>query len=253
MTAFSDERREEIVRLVGESGRMSVKRLAELLGVTPMTIRRDLSELEREDMLRRVHGAAVLGSERGYAEKAGERRDEKRAIAERAVSLVRPGDTLFLDAGTTTYEIAQLLLDFEGLTVITNDIKIAFLLSCTEGVEVMCCGGTVQKETGSIMGMFASQLVGYVQFDRAFMGAASINAQFNVLTPTMEKATLKRTVLSNSSESYLVVDASKFNRRALMKVNGLEAYTGVITTYDFSDAELSLLDRRGVHLIGVHA
>lgn len=251
MSEFADSRKEEIVRLVAAGGRVPVQRLAELLQVSPMTIRRDLAELEDRGALTRVHGAAVLGREEGYERKAIDHVGEKRAIAAAAASLVKPGDTVFLDAGTTTFEIARLLLDVLGLTVVTDDIKIAFVLSQCSQADVMCCGGLIQPETGSVVGMFANQMLGYVQFDCAFLGVASISADFNVLTPTMEKVTLKRTVLANAERGYLVADASKFNRKALMKVNGLAAYTEVITTRSFTPEEHRRLDAMGVRVRAV--
>ena len=251
MSDFADDRREEIIRLVGESGKIQVSHLAELLQVTPTTIRRDLAELEAQGALKRTHGVASLRREEVYAEKAASNHDEKRVIAAAAAKLVKPGDTVFLDAGTTTFEIACLLIDTGGLTVITDDIKIAFLLSHCKDIEVMCCGGMVQKETGSMIGLFANQMVGYVQIDCAFIGAASINSRFNVLTPSMDKVTLKRTVLANAERSFLVADSSKFNRKALMKINNLGDYDGVISTRLFTQEERSRLDRLGVRLIPV--
>ena len=246
MSEFARSRKEEIVRLVAEGRRMPVQRLAELLQVSPMTIRRDLAELEECGALTRVHGAAVLGREEGYERKAVEHVGEKRAIAAAAAALVKPGNTVFLDAGTTTFEIARLLLDVPGLTVVTDDIKIAFVLSQCSEAEVMCCGGRIQPETGSVVGMFANQMLGYIQFDCAFLGVASISSDFSVLTPTMEKVTLKQTVLANAERGYLVADSSKFNRKALMKVNALSAYTEVITTRVFSPEERRRLDAMGV-------
>lgn len=247
----AEERRDEISSLLSESGRMSVERLAAVFEVSPMTIRRDLAAMERAGDLRREHGAARLAGESDYGEKHSANAAQKRAIAEYCAGLVRPRDTLFLDAGTTTFEIATRILDVPGLIVVTDDIKIAFLLSQCTDFDVMVCGGTIQRETGSILGTFANQMLGYVQIDRAFLGAASINPRLNVLTPTIEKASLKRLVMANSTESYLVVDQSKFNRKALMKVNNLAEYTGVVTTKRFTPQEGVLAKRLGVNVIVV--
>lgn len=249
---LADERRDRISELLSESGRMSVERLAEVLEVSPMTIRRDLAAMARVGDLRREHGAARLAGESDYGEKHLANAAEKQAIAERCASFVSPRDTVFLDAGTTTFEIATRILDIPGLIVVTDDLKIAFLLSQCTDFDVMVCGGTVQRETGSMIGTFANQMLGYVQIDKAFLGAASINQQFNVLTPTIEKASLKRLVMANSTETYLAVDQSKFNRKALMKINNLAEYTGVVTTKRFTPEEQALADRLGVTVIAVN-
>ncbi|MBY4797117.1 DeoR/GlpR family DNA-binding transcription regulator [Collinsella sp. AGMB00827] len=253
MTEYAEERRERIVQLISEGGRIQVQRLAELLEVSPMTIRRDLERLESEGSISRVHGAASRGRERGYELKRADNVGEKRAIAEVAADFVHSGDTVFLDAGTTTFEIARRILDVPDLTVVTVDIKIAFLFTQCSDAEVMCCGGFVQRETGCVVGTFANQMVGYVQFDCAFLGVASISRDFNVLTPTMDKVTMKRTVIAGSERSYLVADASKFNRKALLKVNSLAAYTEVITTRTFSPDEEARLAALGacIHAVTV--
>lgn len=246
-----EDRREEIVRLVSESGHMSVERLARLLDVSTMTIRRDLSYLDEQGELKREHGFARLAGECAYGEKHIAHADEKRRIAKACANLIEPRDTIFLDAGTTTFEIARRIWDIPGLFVITDDIKIAFVLSQCSNFDIMVCGGQIQRETGSIIGVFANQVLGYVQIDKAFMGAASINDQFNVLTPTIEKASLKRLVVANAHESYLAVDHSKFNRRALMKTNNCSEYTGIVTTKQFSPDEKAHIDRLKIHVMPV--
>lgn len=247
------ERQEKIIEIISKAGSMSVEELTSILDVSNMTIRRDLTALENDGVLKRTHGKAVMCQETDYVCKAGTEVSEKQKIAEVSARLVRPRDTIFLDSGTTTYEIAKRIMHIENLVVITNDINIAFLLHQCSNIEVMCCGGIIQKETGSTFGFFANQLVGYVQMDKAFIGAASINEKFNILTPTVEKATLKRMVVNNANESYLVVDSSKFNRKALMKINNMSAYTGVITTKQFSPEELERIKKLNIHILSVTA
>lgn len=245
----AEDRRNEIIRLVGEKGKMSVDDLARLLEVSNMTIRRDLSNLEKEGVLRRTHGAAVMRRETDYFEKAESGLEEKQKIAGICAKLIEPGDTIYLDSGTTTFEIARQIVDIPDLVVVTNDIYIAFLLHQSSNNEVMFCGGMLQKSTGSVCGFFANQMAGYVQLDKAFIGAASVNEKFYVLTPTIEKATLKRLVVNHADQSYLVVDSSKFNKNALMKINHLSAYTGVVTTKCFSREEMEKMNKLNIHII----
>lgn len=244
------ERQDKIIELVSKTGSIQVERLAEILDVSQMTIRRDLEKLKGEGIIERRHGLAVIKEEVTYREKLISRMDEKKMLAKACASLVKAGDTVFLDSGTTIYGIAELIKDIPNLTVITNDIEIGSLLH-KSSVELMICGGFVQKETGSICGSFANQMMNYVQVGIAFMGAMSIDQQFNILTPTLDKATLKRMIVKNASKSYLVVDQSKFNRKALMKINHMKDYTGVVTTRKFTGEEMKRIKEQNIHLIPV--
>ena len=244
------ERQDKIIELVSKMGSIQVERLAELLDVSQMTIRRDLDKLRMNGIIERKHGIAVMKQEVRYQEKMISRMEEKKMLAKVCAKLVKSGDTVFLDSGTTIYEIAKLIKDIPDLTVITNDIEIGALLHKSD-VELMICGGFVQKETGSIYGSFANQMMNYVQAGIAFMGAMSIDQNFNILTPTLDKATLKRMIVKNASKSYLVVDQSKFHRKALMKINHMKDYTGIVTTRKFNQEEMRRMKEEKVNLISV--
>lgn len=246
----AEDRQNRIVELVSEKGNIEVELLAEMLDVSQMTIRRDLDKLKKEGIIERRHGVAVIKHETTYTEKMVTRMDEKTKLAEVCASMVKPGDTVFLDSGTTIYEIAKRIIGIQDLTVITDDIETGFLLH-KSGVELMICGGTVQKETGSIFGTFSNQMMSYIHVGIAFMGAMSIDGNFNVLTPTLDKASLKRLIVKNANRSYLVVDHSKFNRQALMKINNLQDYTGVVTTREFSEEERKKIGEQKIQVITV--
>ena len=152
---------------------------------------------------------------------------------------------MYLDAGTTTYEVAKAIVDIHNLTIITNDLEIAKLL-LTSTANLIICGGGIQKSTGSMVGALANQIMEDMRVDVAFLGAQTIDDQFNVLTPTMDKAILKQTICKNSKEKYLVVDSSKFGGQALIKINDLSSYTAVITNKQFtSEEEKKLREMRG--------
>lgn len=201
--------------------------------------------------MERRHGVAVIKHEATYTEKMVTMMEEKRLLASTCAAMVKPGDTVFLDSGTTIYEIAKLIMDIPDLTVITNDIEIGFLLH-KSNVELMICGGMVQKKTGSIFGTFSNQMMAYMHVGIAFMGAMSIDSNYNVLTPTMDKASLKRMIVKNANKRYLVVDHSKFNRQALMKINNLQDYTGVVTTKVFNEKERKQMGELKIKVIMVN-
>ena len=209
------ERHLKIIDLITKNGSVQVDELAKILNVSLMTIRRDLEKLKQDGRIDRCHGGAVMKREVPYTQKLSLETEEKHNIALQCLKFIKKGSVIYLDAGTTTYEIAKLLNDIPALTVITNDIEIAHLL-LNANVNLIVCGGVVQKSTGSMIGAFANYMMDNVRVDIAFMGAASIDDQFNVLTPTIEKAVMKQTVCKNSKEKYLVVDDSNSESRHLL-------------------------------------
>lgn len=236
------ERQSKIVELVHRQGSVQVEELAQELNVSAMTIRRDLVKLQKEDVLQRCHGGAVAKQEVTYADKQTSCMDAKRLLAGICASFVGKGDTVFLDAGTTTFEIARLIKDIPEIMIVTNDLEIAQLLKNSEA-ELFICGGHVQKSTGSMFGHYATQMLEDFKFDVGFFGAASINEDFEVMTPTIDKMWLKRRTPKQCRKSYLVVDESKFGRQAMSRINHLGDYTGVVTDKVFDEEEQKKLEK----------
>lgn len=242
------ERHAIIIERIQENGSVQVDELATELEVSAMTIRRDLEKLQTEGKIERCHGGAVAKQEVTYEDKQTSHQEEKRGLAEIGKRFVSPGDTVFLNAGTSTYEIAKRIMNIPDLTVVTDDLEIAQLLKSSEA-ELFLCGGLVQKSTGSMFGYYATQMLTDFRFDVGFFGAASINDEFQVMTPTADKAFLKRTTVKQCEKSYLVADASKFGRQAMTKINHLGEYTGVITDRKFSEEEKKRLKKLGARII----
>lgn len=244
------ERQAMIVELIRENGSVQVDELARELNVSSMTIRRDLVKLENSNMIERCHGGAVAKQEVAYEKKQTSNKKSKTAIAGKCVEFVHPGDSVFLDAGTTTCEIAKRICDIPDVIVVTNDLEIAQVLK-NSNAKVYICGGMLQKETGSLFGRYATEMLKDFRFDVGFFGAASINEDFQVTTPTHEKMWLKRQVPKQCARSYLAVDQSKFGKQSMTWINQLEDYTGVITDRQFTPEEIEVLEVRGVRIIGI--
>ncbi|MFT4106081.1 MAG: DeoR/GlpR family DNA-binding transcription regulator [Lacrimispora sp.] len=242
------ERQIKILNMIQEDGSVQVEELAEKLGVSPMTIRRDLEKLQNDGLIERCHGGAVSKTEVAYAEKSVKNRDQKESIADKCMEFIREGTCIYLDAGTTTYEIARNIMDMENMTVVTNDLEIALLMKNSKA-ELFVCGGYVQKSTGSILGYHATRMLEDFRFDIGFFGAAAISREFHVLTPSIDKAFLKRQLMSQCQQSFLAVDESKFNRQGMNRINHLSDYTGIITDYEFREPEKSVLRKQAVRII----
>lgn len=236
------KRLEKIVQIIQERGSVEVEYLAKQLGVSSMTIRRDLLKLEQNNKIERCHGGAIIKQEQDYGDRRTLHHEIKAKLAEKAVSYVKDGDYLFLDAGTTTYEIAKKLQKFSNLVVVTNDLEIARVLLDTT-TKVLICGGIIQNKTGSTWGDYAMQMLEDFRFDIGFFGATAINEQLEVMTPTMEKSFLKRKTIQQCEKAYLVVDESKFRKQGMIRISHLNDYTEVITNYKFSDREKGLLQK----------
>lgn len=247
---LAEERISKIIGIIKDKGTVRVDELAKKLDVSLMTVRRDLEKLKNEGILERCHGGAILKKEVSYKEKRTLQIEEKIKIAQRCAKMVRKGDTVFLDAGTTTYEIAKLICDIPSIAIITNDIEIASFLIDTN-VSLILCGGTVQKSTCSMVGDFAIHMMENMRTEIAFIGAASIDDEFNVLTPTSNKAVFKRTVCKYTNRSYLAVDSTKFGKQALLKVNNLSNYVGVITNKVFSERENEKIKKQNINIISI--
>lgn len=242
------ERQSKIIEITERQGSVQVEELASELNVSAMTIRRDLVKLQDEGKLERCHGGAVAKQEVNYAQKQTSHKKEKEEIAKICASFVSEGDIIFLDAGTTTYEIAKRIKGFKKTLIVTNDLEIARLLEGGEA-ELFVCGGRVQKSTGSMFGRYAAEMLADFKFDLGFFGAASINAAFEVTTPTIEKMWVKRETAKQCERAYLAVDRSKFGKQAMIRVNCLGDYTGVVTDQEFTKKDRELLDKMGAVII----
>ncbi|MDR2478170.1 MAG: DeoR/GlpR family DNA-binding transcription regulator, partial [Treponema sp.] len=217
-------------------------------------IRRDLEKCQTNGLLKRCHGGAVLAGlnrqEISFEDKTSENTGVKRSIARFAASLVDEGMAVFIDAGTTAFEIAKNICGLPNITIISNDVHTIHLLLHSKA-QLICIGGSMQKTTGSAFDEFSMQMLEQMHFDIAFFGANSIDSKYHVATPTQGKMFFKRKVMSRAYQNFLVVDNSKFNKNALYSINHLREYDGVITDYNFENAELDMLRDDGITVIHI--
>jgi len=242
------ERQMKIMDTIRTGGSAEVDELALLLNVSTMTIRRDLEKLRESGTIERCHGGAVLKAELATADKKVMNHPQKEKIARRAAAFVRDSAIVFLDSGTTTFEIAVLLAERDSITVVTNDLEIAHYLADGKP-ELIVCGGSVEKASRTMYGCHAAQMMGDFHFDVGFFGADGAGSDFKVFSSSVEKAFLKRQLAGQCTESYLTLDESKFGRSGRAKVNMLSDYTGIITTKPYGDEERLLLGAQGIHII----
>lgn len=251
---YLKQRQEEIMRILKENSFAEVDFLAEQLGVSTMTIRRDLQKLSEQGLVARQHGGAFLPEEmrgeKDYGVKKSTNVDIKKQIARKALELVKDGDTIFLDNGTTTYEIAALLHSRYNITVLTGDIQIATLLLKTD-VRLVLVGGVVQNQTGCVVSGDARDFIRRFRVSKTFLAAPSIDKHWDVLTPTVDKAYYKQAAISIATETYLVADSSKFDGVSFSRICNLRDLSGVITDRIFTKQEQQELINKDVNIISV--
>lgn len=235
VTVRPEERRNIIMEKLMINKKVEISELEQLLNVSAMTIRRDLAQLEEQDKIIRTHGGAILKSplvlESSFDTKLKRNIEQKQQIAQTAKKLIKNNSTILLDSGTTTLEIAKLLHQFENITVITNDIKIASELMDT-GVKVIVTGGELQNNVGALFGPVTEKLIKNIRVDILFLGAHAVHLNYGVMAPTIEKANVKKLMIEASNSTWLVTDSSKFGQKSFMKVCDIKQLHGIITDND---------------------
>jgi DeoR/GlpR family transcriptional regulator of sugar metabolism len=232
------ERRNWVLQKIHIEGKVEIDQLSEELSVSPMTIRRDLDQLEEKGKVIRVHGGAVgaksLITETPFQTKESRNTEQKRLIARKALSLIHEGQTILLDSGTTTLELARLLQSKINLTIITNDIKIAAELVDSK-LKVIITGGELQNDIGALFGPLTHHFLKNIHVDLFFLGAHAIDLKTGITSPTFEKSLVKQLMMEAADSTWLVADSSKMGERAFSKVCDLQELTGFITDDHISD------------------
>ncbi len=242
---LSIDRRKYIIEQLNKYGSVKVEQLSEELGVTSMTIRRDLDKLEAEVAVQRTHGGAVLYSHLHFEEKYEEKKIKnnkiKQKLAMEAIKIIRDNTTIFVDAGTTTYELAQLLKSYENLIIITSDLKIATLLYASLN-DIYLIGGKVERSTGTVYESDYDSFLDRVNIDYAFFGTSAISNDGYLSTTTLSKANLKRRLFDASHKNVLLADQSKFGRECFAKIVALTEFDVIISDQHFEEHEKDKLD-----------
>ncbi|HBF35770.1 MAG TPA: Cro/Cl family transcriptional regulator [Firmicutes bacterium] len=249
---FPEERHTVILNILNESGRCRVIDLARKLAVSEVTVRQDLDVLEKQGLLNRTHGGAILvgkrGFERSFHIEETAFQDEKARIGREAATLISDGETVILDVGTTVTEVARNLQIRKGLTVVTNALNIAMLLEEAPEVTVLVTGGTLRAKQHSLVNPFGQFVLDRVQVDVAFIGVNGIEAEHGVTNVNMAEAEMKSLFLKAARRRILVADSSKIGNVALAKVAGLQDIDLLITDEQADPEEVARLKDKGLEI-----
>lgn len=240
---YATERQQEILTRARLDGRVEVKDLADSLDVTPETVRRDLTTLERRGLLRRVHGGAIpverLGIEPAVADREGRMAGQKERIAKAALDELPDGGAIILDAGTTTIRLAEMLPTDRELTVVTHGLPIAMLLASRPTITLHLLGGTVRGRTLAAVGPWAERAMADVYADVAFLGTNGLTVERGLTTPDLAEAGVKRALVGAARRTVVLADHTKVGRSDFAQVAPLAAVDTVITD---SELEPDLAD-----------
>lgn len=230
---FQLDRHKKIYDYIVKNKNATVNELADICQVATMTIRRDLDKMEKDGLITRVFGGAVIDNsmveEVDYADKEKSNIEEKVKIAKEAVKLVHDNFIVILDSGTTCMEIAKQLVEKNNLKIITTDILITAYLMKYENLEVYCTGGKIQRNTGSCLDTYTIDFLNNINADICFVGASAINKNLELSTFVPNKGRVKQAIIDASTHKILVTDNSKFNKRSFTKVRHLKDFEIVIT------------------------
>jgi DeoR/GlpR family transcriptional regulator of sugar metabolism len=249
-------RRERIEQVVRERARVTVDTLAELLGASRETIRRDLTDLAERGRVRKIHGGATLAETRhpetdgegSFQARLLENADAKRAIARRAIQLFQPGDSLFIDTGTTTLRFAEELATATGLTVITNSAAIAGLAARGASNSTFLVGGEYRADGMENLGPFAVEQIANFHATHAVLAVGSIET-VGILDFDVREADVARAMIAQARSVTVLADTSKFGRGGLIKLASLDAVARVVTEAEPPPDIAAALKEAGTELI----
>jgi DeoR/GlpR family transcriptional regulator of sugar metabolism len=228
-----NQRRVKILDLIKEDGQAKVMDLSRVFKVTEVTIRQDLERLEKAGYIIREHGGAYLKdidlNVRNLSLQNQVNMDKKIMIAQKAIEFINEGDTIILDSGTTTTEIAKLLDNYKNLTVITNALNIALILGAQASINVIVTGGEFKAPTLSLTGQKAADFFNNIHVDKLFLATAGITLKSGLTYPGISDIVVKRAMIEAADETYLVADSTKTGKSSFASLGALSLIDYFIT------------------------
>lgn len=247
------ERHQEILNLLNNEGVVNVQDLSQKLKVSCVTIRKDLKALEERNLLFRTHGSAMLKNpyinERHVNEKEKIHAEEKRRIAKRATTLLEPQDSIIIASGTSVTEFARQIDQNMKLTVLTASLNVSGTLSNSQQIEVIQLGGAVRKNSASVIGPFAENMLSEFTCNKLFLGVDGIDLAFGLTTTSSMEASLNKTMIKVAQKVIILADSSKFGRRGFGRICGLEKIDIIVTDNGIDSRFQSQIEKNGIKVI----
>lgn len=247
-----EERQSIILELLIQHNSILVTDLATHLNVSSVTIRKDLTDLEREKKLYRNHGKAILIDpyidNRNVSEKEKLYVEEKRLIGMKAASLITPKDSILIASGTTMHALARSIVPADELTVITASMEVSNILASEKNIYIIQLGGILRHSSLSVVGKYAENILADFSCSKLFIGVDGIDLDFGITTTNMMEASLNRVMMQTAQKTIVLADSSKFGRRGFSKIADMEDVDHIITDSRISPSTALRLEEMGIEV-----
>lgn len=253
MTMLANQRRDKILELLKEDGSAKVINLAKLFKVTEVTVRQDLEKLEKDGLVMREHGGAFLKNVedqvKTFSLSNQDNLDKKELIANKCLEYIESGDTIILDSGSTTTEIAKKLKGIKNLTVITNALNIALMLGAEPGIEVIMTGGEFKPPTLSLTGQKAADFFTGLNVQKLFLATAGLSLKAGLTYPSISDLVVKKAMINAADTTYLVADSTKIGKSSFASLGALSLINYIITDGGIEEKYKNLFSDNDIELI----
>jgi DeoR family transcriptional regulator of aga operon len=252
---LTEERRRSILELVNREGRAMISDLSKRFGVSAVTVRGDVDSLCKRNLLIRSHGGAIpldrVVMDSPLEVKATRHHNEKARIGKCAAALVEPGQTVLLDSGTTTLEVARALIQNvpRGITVVTNSLAVASELTLASEINVIMIGGLLRHISQSFVGPQAQKTLSELHVDRFFLGVDGLDPGVGTFTPDVLEAELNATMIRVARRTTVVTDSSKIGRRSLTLIAPIDSIHQLVTDSSIRAEDRLALESRGIEVL----
>lgn len=247
-----EERQSIILELLIQHNSILVTDLATHLNVSSVTIRKDLTDLEREKKLYRNHGKAILIDpyidNRNVSEKEKLYVEEKRLIGMKAASLITPKDSILIASGTTMHALARSIVPADELTVITASMEVSNILASEKNIYIIQLGGILRHSSLSVVGKYAENILADFSCSKLFIGVDGIDLDFGITTTNMMEASLNRVMMQTAQKTIVLADSSKFGRRGFSKIVDMEDVDHIITDSRIPPSTALRLEEMGIEV-----
>lgn len=253
------ERHDIIMNLLLERKYVSLNEISAQTSIPKSTLRRDIFDLEQNGLLIRTRGGVSLNgdmeqfnvtNEASVHVRKSENRDEKIRIAKAAMQFIHPNDTLFLDSGTTTYELAVALKEYNyQLMVACNDLAASLELSNNEQIELIVIGGKLRKHNYSMIGYFSENIISQMHADTSFISTDAVDPQKGLMAFSLDEVTGKKAMIKGAREVILLCDHTKFSHIAFVTISNFEEIDRIITGKELDESTCHYLTELGIDVI----
>ncbi len=248
-----EQRHEMIIEELIKHGSVLVSDLVTMLDVSAVTVRKDLTELEKGDKLYRSHGKAVLINpyinNRSVNVKEKLATDEKHAIGREAARLITRDDSIVIASGTTVHALARNIQPIHRLTVVSASLAVSNILSQHENIDIMQLGGMLRHSSLSVVGEYASLILERCSFSKLYLGVDGIDFEFGITTTDMREAALNQKMMAAAQKTIVLADSSKFGRRGFAKIADIDAVDIIVTDAGISPKLVKKVEDLGIELI----